>query len=86
MGTKKVAVNRSVEITAMYFRNKDGLKTFPRRMEFDGTTYTFRDGLQMLVQKGEDILRVFEMSDGNTNFRLTCDASQKSWTLVDITH
>lgn len=85
MGNKKVAVNKQVAITAMYFRNKDGLKTFPKRMEFEGDTYTFRDGLQLLLKKGQSTMRIFDMSDGDHTYRLTCDYSQTSWTLVEMT-
>lgn len=82
---KRVAINKQVAITAMYFRNKHGLTSFPRRMEFNGNTYMFRDGLLMVVKKGQDVMRIFTMTDGNSDYRLMCDAGQNSWTLVEMT-
>lgn len=81
----KRAINEGVNITAWYFRNKRGLSTFPRRMEFAGQSYTFRDGLQYLVKKGEAVTQIFDMSDGLANYRLRCDSQQNGWTLVAIT-
>lgn len=79
------AINEGVYITAWTFRNKKGLSTFPRRMEYRGRAYTFMDGLRYQVQKGDSTMQIFDMTDGHTNYRLACDAAQTSWTLVAIT-
>lgn len=81
----KRALNEQVTITAWLFRNRGGLSTFPRRMEFAGNTYTFTDGLQYNVKKGGALTRIFDMNDGSANYRLRCEDGQDNWTLVAIT-
>ena len=80
------AVNQSVTITAMYFRNRRGLKTFPKRMEYNGATYTFLEsGLQYLIKRGQRIIHIFDMTDGTDTYRLKFDDAEFNWTLVNIT-
>ena len=84
----RVVVAREVNVPELYFKNEkhEGrLKTFPRRMEFDGREYTFMDGLRYLVQKGQNLVQVFDMTDGAQDFRLQFDDVQRSWMLVDMT-
>jgi len=80
----RIAVNKEVTITSLYFKNQNDFTTFPRRMEYDGTTYTFMDGLQYLITKGEKIMRIFDMTDGEVKYRLQCDNAQDSWKLLAI--
>lgn len=81
----KTIINEPVAVTAVYFTNRRGIKTFPRRIEYQGRSYTFADGIRMLVKRGESVTRLFDMTDGQTNFRLSSDANQTHWTLVAIT-
>jgi hypothetical protein len=53
-------------------------------MEYNGREYTFADGLRFLVQKGQQLTQIFDMSDGSSNYRLKFDDREKLWTLVDI--
>lgn len=78
-------INKEVNITAWYFRNKHQLTSFPRRMEYNREEYTFAEGLRYLVQKGKEVVQLFDMTDGDTNYRLKFDPSQEMWTLVSIT-
>ena len=80
----KRALNEKVNITGWVFRNNRGLSTYPSRMEYQGATYTFSDGLQYLIKKGEQVKRIFDMTDGAKDYRLMCD-NENSWTLVAIT-
>jgi uncharacterized phage-like protein YoqJ len=80
----RIAVNEEVTITSLYFKNQKDFTAFPRRMEYEGTTYNFRDGLQYLIKKGEEIMRIFDMTDGEVNYRLQCDSDQDSWRLLAI--
>lgn len=73
-------INQEVNITAVYFQNGPEMDTLPRRMEWKGQTYTFREGLQKLIGK----VRIFDMSDGERHYRLMSDDDQLSWTLVNI--
>lgn len=81
--TKKV-INQEVSVTAVYFRSQGDFDTYPRRIEFDGTTISFADGIRYLVRKGEQLIRLFDMTDGESQYRLRQDAEQ--WTLIAISH
>ena len=79
-------INENVTITALAFRNNRDFAALPRRMEYRGHSYTFLNGLQYLIKRGDDILRIFDMSSPNgQTYRLRCDDAQTSWTLVAIT-
>lgn len=81
---KKIAVNKPVLITAITFNNQKDLKEIPKRMEFEGESYTFLDGLQYLIRQGEKITRMFDMWDGKAQYRLRTE-DEMHWTLVTIT-
>lgn len=82
----RVTINKEVAVTAVYFKGGPRLTSFPKRMEFNGREYMFLEsGLRYLIQKGQQLVQVFDMSDGNINYRLKHDTSQDLWTLVDIT-
>ena len=74
-----------VEITAMYFRGngksaEGRLDAYPRRMVYDGREYTFVDSIRYLVHKGQQLIQLFDVSDGVRQFRLRCEDDR--WTLV----
>ena len=80
----RTTINQKVNVTAVYFQTKQ-LRTFPKRIELhNGTTYTFREGLECLVRKGEEIIRIFDMTDGAANYRLRYSGGQNDWTLETI--
>jgi hypothetical protein len=80
----RVAVNEEVNITEVYFKNKKNLKSFPKRMEYQNEEYTFIEGLQYLVQKGQQAIQLFDMTDGANKYRLKFDDQQFVWTLISI--
>jgi len=73
-------INEQVNVNAFYFSGRD-MKTFPRSIEFHGQAVTFADGLRMLVRRGNELIKLFDMSgaDGDT-YRLRQDGDR--WTLV----
>lgn len=77
--------NRQVDVTALYFTNKNGrIKSFPKRIELDEGIYTFLEsGLQIFVQTASGVVRIFEMTDGQRNFRLKNDHNN-AWTLLSV--
>ena len=82
----KTNVNEPVNITALYFRNKTQLKSFPKRMEYNGHEYKLQEsGLAYRVVKKDLDLRFFNMTDGSADYRLRFDYKNLSWTLVSIT-
>jgi len=83
--SNRITIEKEVVIPEMYFKNDGQLKSFPRRMEFAGHEYTFMDGLRYLVHKGQQLIQIFDMTDGRNDYRLQFDAEQRSWMLIDIT-
>jgi hypothetical protein len=82
----RVTINKEVSVTALYFRNNGHMKSFPKRMEFNGREYTFLEsGLRFLVHKGHQLTQIFDMTDGSSQFRLKFSDRDQLWTLVDIT-
>lgn len=80
-------INKEINVTAWYFRNRrKKLMSYPKRIEYDQREYTFAEGLRLLVQTGKQVVQLFDMTDGNDNFRLRYDDQQHIWTLVSITH
>jgi hypothetical protein len=81
----RATINKEVTITAWYFRNRNRLTSYPKRMEYDRQEYTFAEGLRYLVQKGRAVVQLFDMTDGSSKYRLKFDPAQEIWTLVSIT-
>ena len=78
---------KEIEITSVYFRNsqnKERLESYPKRMLLDGREYTFMEGgLRYLVQKGQQLVKLFDVSDGQNQYRLRLD-NNNHWTLIGI--
>jgi hypothetical protein len=82
--SNRVTINKEVSVTAVYFRNNRELRSFPKRIEFEGREYTFLDGLRYLIQKGQRLIQIFDMTDGQNAYRLRFDTQEKLWTLVTM--
>lgn len=84
MGTP---MDTEIEVTALGFRARPSarqrLESYPRRMVWDDREYTFVDGIRLLVQKGQELVRLFDMSDGHNTYRLRQDGSDH-WRLVGM--
>ena len=82
----RTPINKEVSITGMYFRNGGrSLRSYPKRMEFDGQEYTFiESGLHFLVKKGQQFFELFDMTDGTNSYRLKHDSAENTWTLVGM--
>lgn len=81
-----VEINKEVNIVAYYF--KQGLRKlrcYPKTMEWGGKTISFSEqGLRHPTKKGQRMVHVFDMTDGNADYRLEFDAEQLSWKLIYI--
>jgi hypothetical protein len=79
--------NPEIEITSVYFRNnpkKNRVESYPKRMVYEGREYSFlEDGLRFLIQTGKELIKLFDVSDGQTYYRLRVDGANH-WTLVGI--
>jgi hypothetical protein len=75
-----MSINQTVNVSAFYFQNSQGLRSFPRQIEWGNMRYTFKDGLQYNVGKGPRAVKLFDMSDGETTYRLRLQ--DDTWTLI----
>ena len=82
----RVTINEEINVPELYFERgrERQLKGYPRRMEWEGREYTFMRGLRLLVHKGAQLLEIFDMTDGQRDYRLTFSSADRSWTLVDM--
>lgn len=79
-------VDKEVTVTAVYFgTNTQTIKTFPKSIECDDTIYTFSEGLKLVIQKGQNLINIFDMTDGQAHYRLRNDVTARSWKLLSIT-
>ncbi|GAC1498355.1 MAG: hypothetical protein NVS1B10_00120 [Candidatus Saccharimonadales bacterium] len=76
-----------IQITSVYFRNntsKQCLESYPKRMLMNGHEYTFLESsMRYLVKKGQQLIKLFDVSDGETQYRLRLD-NNNCWTLVGM--
>lgn len=83
--SNRVTINKEVIVPELYFRTEGQLQSYPRRMEYEGRDVHFRDGLRFLIHKGQQLVQVFDMTDGARDYRLKFDMLARSWILVDMT-
>lgn len=77
--------DQEIEITALYFRprNQQPMESYPRQMLYKGREYTFAEaGMRYLIKKGQQFIRLIDVSDGQDTFRLRCD--DNCWTLIGM--
>ena len=87
--TSRKLINQEVAVTGMYFRparpDKRHIKGYPKRMEYEGREYTFLEsGLRYILNKGQQLTEIFDMTDGKRDFRLKFDTAEQTWTLVGV--
>lgn len=77
-------INKEVNVNAFYFSQKtNNLRPFPKQIEFDGRHVAFAEnGLRYLVQRGAQIIQLFDMNDGRTTYRLRREDNR--WTLIGM--
>lgn len=75
-------INKIVDVNSFYFAKGRSFKSFPARITMDNQQFSFKSGLQMMIHRGEEVIRVFSMTDGLTNYRLRRENDQ--WTLIGL--
>jgi hypothetical protein len=81
--TELFPINKEINVNAFYFKNSSHhMRSYPRQMEFDGSQVSFADGLSYLVRTGQQIVQLFDMTDGDNTYRLRHTGDQ--WTLVGM--
>ncbi len=84
-GMGRKTINREVTVTGYHFANR-ARQSFPSQIEFDNQRVTFAEaGMRYLVKKGRTFVKLFDVSDGSTTYRLRYDPDQVIWTLVHTT-
>lgn len=72
--------NQEINVTSFYF---DESRCFPRQIELGGERLSFlENGLRCLVQKGQELVQIFNMSDGQKLYRLSFEPGNRTWTLL----
>ena len=81
-----VMINQDVSIVAFYFtKGLKRLRCFPKRMEYAGRVVNFTEtGLLHPTKKGTRMIHVFDMTDGQADYRLEFDAEALSWKLLYV--
>ena len=76
-----MSFNQEVNVTSFYFRDS---RVFPRRIEIEGEQLSFLEtGLRCLVQTGQELIQIFNMSDGQKLYRLSFEPGSRTWKLLN---
>jgi hypothetical protein len=80
-------VNTRIKVVATFRSDVDiGHAVWPAKMLYGGREIVFTKlGLYHPTTKGRRMVHIFDMSDGQSDYRLEFDAERLSWTLVSIT-
>lgn len=81
-----IKLNERVDIVALYKKEGDmSTLAFPYKMRYRGNDITFTElGMRHPTAKGRRMIHVFDVSDGNNDYRLEFDAERLIWTLTAI--
>ena len=78
----KEIINQEINVTAIRFTRQ--FDPIPKRIEFGGRAINFVDeGIRLSIKSGGRLTRLFDMSDGESLFRLR-QAHGQGWRLVSI--
>ena len=79
-------INKDVNIIAYYFHNRGRrLRCFPKSMEWGNRRINFTEtGMLHPTKKGQRTVHIFDMTDGDADYRLEFDAVALTWTLISI--
>lgn len=75
-----------IAVTSFYYAGGNVNRSFPRRIETgEGRQINFlEEGLRCVIQKGQKLLQVFTMSDGEHFYRLMFEPAENTWKLLGI--
>lgn len=72
--------NQEINVTSFYFKNS---RVFPRQIEFESESLRFlENGLRCLVQTGQELIQIFNMTDGSKLYRLSFEPGNRTWKLL----
>ncbi len=74
---------QEVNVLSFYFENGRGSRCFPRTVELADQQLNFLEtGLRCLVQHGQEMIQIFNMSDGQKLYRLSFEPGARTWKLL----
>ena len=75
---------KEINFTSFYFPHGATQKSFPRRIEDEyGRQLNFLEsGLRVIVKKGQELVEIFNMTDGQNLYRLSFEPNNNSWKLL----
>lgn len=80
---KKEYINQNVTVTSVRFDKS--FEPIPKRIEFGGRSVNFIDeGIRIAIKSGQQMTRLFDLSDGRAQFRLKHTQDDHNWQLVSI--
>lgn len=81
-----VQINARVRVLAVYAGIDDTDPVCaPRRMLYKNKEYNFTElGLRHPTTRGKRMIHVFDVTDGNADYRLEFDAEALTWTLISV--
>lgn len=83
MGDGIDVVNERVEVVAAYYQHDQRSLCYPIKMKHKNTEIVFTElALRHPTAKGRRMIHVFDMTDGQIDYRLEFDAEALTWTLV----
>lgn len=76
-----IDVNEKVAVVSTYKLSSNGKACFfPLKMKYKGEDITFTKlALKHPTSKGQRMIHVFDMSDGDSDYRLEFDAERLTW-------
>ncbi len=86
MENQPLKINKRVKILAIFDDNgAEARYCLPLKMRWNQRDYQFSElGLRHPTIKGQRHVHIFDVSDGQADFRLEFDAQRLTWTLVHI--
>jgi hypothetical protein len=76
----KTLADKNIDVTAFYFQQQ---RCFPRRIEVNGQPVAILEsGLRRLVSRGQDLIEIFNMTDGYAQYDLQHDLAGGGWRLL----
>ena len=76
-------MNQEVNVISYYFTPGNTSRSFPRQIEVGDRQLNFvENGLRCLVQKGQELVQIFNMTDGQILYRLSFEPGSRTWKLL----
>ena len=74
-----------VNVVAYYFRGHHQPEGFPKRIEYNNQIITFSEnGSRRSIVKGNSLVHVFDMTDGEADYQLEFNAETLNWALLSV--